>query len=281
MSCNTKNKYHIHMSGTVVWLIFFSTLFYKLGFMIIIYLSLFIHELSHIVMIGITHTQIYGADIYPYGINIKLKNIPTPVKRIAISLAGPAASFFVSVMFGIFYVKWGVYTFKVVSSVNFLFFAVNMFPALPLDGGEVLCACICFFKGLMDSVNRTQKISRYVLFAAFLLGVAVAFKSRINTSYITLCAVSYVNLTQLSKHKINTAAYILNGTFQSRRTRRRYMNFNENLPAFSIIPHISTEYTLIVMLYSNDGKFVNCLEQKEILRKILCCRECVLMNEIV
>ncbi len=264
-----KVKYHIHMSNTSVLLIFFSVLFYKEDICIAVISSLFIHEAGHILLCIILKVEIAHIHIHPHGINMCLDTMPTPKKQLAVSLSGPFLSLIVSMLFLWLYHIFNISVFNLWASVNFLMFAVNIIPAFPLDGGEILRAFLCFFRGCIESVNIVKKISVYVLICFMLLGVMIALIGNLNPSLTLFCIVGLLKLSDCVVYKYNSVMNIMSGNFVSNRKRHRLVSIYEGEDYVSLICFISTEYTLLVNIYSYDGIFIRQLSQDEILKSLI------------
>lgn len=120
------------------------------GFLItiIFFVSIFLHEYAHAVMARIEGIQVLEIVLHPFGGLARFKREPdTPRAEFRIAIAGPAASFLLSVFFVGLMAIANSYELDILSKLlfmlallNFLLAVFNMFPGYPLDGGRVLRA---------------------------------------------------------------------------------------------------------------------------------------------
>ncbi len=264
-----KTKYHVHMSNTSVLLIFFSVLLYKEDICIAVIASLFIHELAHMAVCRLLKVNIAHVHIHPHGINMCLNTMLTPKKQFAVSVSGPLVSLAVSIIFNILFHIVGYRIFNLWSSVNFLMFAVNTIPAFPLDGGEMLRAMLCFFRGYIESVNIVKKLSVYVLTGFMLFGIIIAIMGNFNLSLSLFCVVGLFKLSDCIVYKYNSVMNIMSGNFVSNKKRFRTVYMCETQNLLSAVKYMSTEYTLDIKIFNTYGEYVKTLTQEEFLEKVL------------
>ena len=263
-----KTKYYIHMSNTSVLLIFFSVLFYKEVILLVTVSSLILHEVGHVIMCRLLNVKIGQIHIHPHGINILADTLLNSKKQILVSISGPLFSLFISFLFLALYGAFKIKFLRFLSSVNFLLFAVNIVPAFPLDGGELLRALICFYRGHIEAVNTVKKISVYVFSAFFLLGIIISFSGSFNVSLSVFCIVGFIKLSNCGVYKYNWAAFILSDGFTSNSKRLRRIKLNNYQSLASSVKYISCEYTLLADIFDINGNYLKTYTQAEILKEI-------------
>ena len=120
------------------------------AFVILLYLSVLVHELSHSVVARGYGLPVRRILLYPLGgISEIDREAPTPGREFAIAAAGPALSL---VLGGI---GWGLYQvantgitgalIRQLVFANIIVGLFNLLPGLPLDGGRMLRAVIWLF----------------------------------------------------------------------------------------------------------------------------------------
>ena len=127
-----------------------------------LFVSVFGHELSHALMARIEGIDIEEIVLHPFGGLARLRTQPeNPRAEFRIAVAGPAASFLISMLaFGALWVStrvefyFAIYLFFFVAAGNLLLAIFNLFPGYPLDGGRVLRAIIWKRTGNMREATR-------------------------------------------------------------------------------------------------------------------------------
>ena len=115
---------------------------------IVFFVSIFLHELAHAFVARMENVQVVEIVLHPFGGLARFKREPdTPRAEFRIAVAGPAASFLISVVFvGLMAAANAVELnvlaplFFLLALLNFTLAAFNLFPGYPLDGGRVLRA---------------------------------------------------------------------------------------------------------------------------------------------
>lgn len=127
-----------------------------------LFVSVFGHELSHALMARIEGIAIEEIVLHPFGGLARMRTQPeSPRAEFRIAVAGPAASFLISMIaFGALWVStrlefyFAIYLFFFVAAGNLLLAIFNLFPGYPLDGGRVLRAIVWKRTGNMREATR-------------------------------------------------------------------------------------------------------------------------------
>ncbi|MBK7704252.1 MAG: site-2 protease family protein [Acidobacteria bacterium] len=115
---------------------------------IVLFLSIFIHELAHSMVARWEGVEVLEIVLHPFGGLARFRREPdTPRAEFRIGVAGPAASFALAVVFALLMAAANGLQSEVLILVlfflalwNFMLAVFNMFPGYPLDGGRVLRA---------------------------------------------------------------------------------------------------------------------------------------------
>jgi Zn-dependent protease len=115
---------------------------------LLFFASIFLHEFAHAVAAKLEHLEVVEIVLHPFGGLTRFRHPPeTPRAEFRIAIAGPAASFILTLAFvglmaaanaGGMDILWRVFFLLALS--NFLIAVFNLFPGYPLDGGRVLRA---------------------------------------------------------------------------------------------------------------------------------------------
>jgi Zn-dependent protease/CBS domain-containing protein len=129
------------MSGTMTYLV-------AAAFVVLLYLSVLVHELSHSVVARGYGLPVRRILLYPLGGVSEIEQEPqTPARELAVSAAGPGLSLALAAVFYVLarFVPGGTITGILIRQLVWANFAVGLFnllPGLPLDGGRMLRACV-------------------------------------------------------------------------------------------------------------------------------------------
>lgn len=120
-----------------------------------LFISIILHELSHSLVGRHYEVPIAGITLFIFGgIAEMSKAPPDPKSELLMSLAGPAFSIFLGVIFSVLFQiglaeKWPVLLNGVIgylSMINFVVGIFNLLPGFPLDGGRVLRSILWWWK---------------------------------------------------------------------------------------------------------------------------------------
>ncbi len=148
----------------------------------VFFVSLFVHEYAHAVVARREGINVIEILLHPFGGVARLTREPdTPQSEFRIAIAGPIASFLVSIVFlGFYALSFGLETsvltpvFLLLFLLNLMLGVFNLFPGFPLDGGRVLRA-ILWRRGMefADATVLTGKFGQVIAFALVFFGVAL------------------------------------------------------------------------------------------------------------
>ena len=150
------------MSRFSILLIFVATLTYNLKPVLIVYASVLIHELSHLLVCVKLGIPTQSITILPYGMELKHSSIPKPKEQIKISLAGPVSNLLIFFV-GFIHIKSGIVNEEIsfITSSNLLLFLFNLIPCMPLDGGEILKSFFSSRFGILNSFKITDFFTKF------------------------------------------------------------------------------------------------------------------------
>lgn len=146
------------------------------------YLIMIIHELAHLaaaLSIGLIPSKIV---IYPFGVNLKLKNkmVYSLADEIILYAAGPLSNICMALACLPFINRFGWA--GMFYSQNITLFILNMLPILPLDGGVIVKKVISNALGYRMA-EKLMKVISFILILFFcLLGLYISIKSHFNYS---------------------------------------------------------------------------------------------------
>ena len=163
----------------------------KIGFgfsaILVFFFTVFLHELAHAYVARKEGIQVLEILLHPFGGLAKLrKEPPTPRAEFRIAIAGPLASFLISLVFlGLFALSAAIETriltplFFILFLLNLMLAIFNLFPGYPLDGGRVLRAFL-WHRGtdLNEATLLTGRFGQVIAVVLILFGVAISMVNR-------------------------------------------------------------------------------------------------------
>lgn len=141
-----------------------------------LFVSIIIHEFSHALIARKYGMKIKGITLFIFGGVAEMQDEPsTPKSEFLMAIAGPIASFTLSVLFSALAQVAETMKFSVpviallsyLSTINLLVAVFNLIPAFPTDGGRVLRSLLWWMRG--DIHWATQLASRISLMFAVLI----------------------------------------------------------------------------------------------------------------
>lgn len=138
------------------------------------FLSISIHELSHIAAARFYGCRCDGISILPIGLSASINcGDHQDKKLIPVYLAGPAANIllYASVKAIVMVLGANDSNFRLVYFTNIYLALFNMIPAYPLDGGRVLMAALAGKMGLISAGRLIRRIALAVSIGLVFLGL--------------------------------------------------------------------------------------------------------------
>ena len=149
---------------------------------LLFFISIFLHEFSHAVVAKMEGLKVVEIVLHPFGGLARFKHPPETARaEFRIAIAGPAASFALSLLFvaciGISnYLETDILTLVLflLALTNFLIAVFNLFPGYPLDGGRVLRAYLWKQgKDLNEATILTGRCGQAISVGLIVLGLVL------------------------------------------------------------------------------------------------------------
>ena len=273
------NNRYFYMSRWCILLIFVAALLGFLGEVLIVYASVIVHECCHLMMCRSFNISTRYIALMPYGMELKLASLVPPKKQIVISMAGPLCNFvlFAAGRAVLVFCRQDYVVFF--TSANFILFVFNLFPCMPLDGGEMLRCIISLRCGILNSyriIARMSYICGAVMFAAGIVFVAYTGG---NITLLIIALPVFVSIAKLKVTGIYAAKEIVSGDVPCG-TKQRLLAMAHTDAAATCMKYISFGYSLIVAVRCTGGEIV-LLTQNELLWCINCKNTYATLGECV
>lgn len=167
------------------------------------YIIMTIHELSHFVSAKLIGLKCSHITIYPFGLNLKLKNtiIYNLSDEIILYLSGPFSNILMALIVLVIGFRNEYYIdfyYK-----NLALFLINMLPIIPLDGGMVIKKILNYHLGY-DGGNRAIKIVSIIFLVVLLMFLAILLYNQKFNPSICIFIVFIIGNIFCSKEKYDT-----------------------------------------------------------------------------
>jgi Zn-dependent protease/CBS domain-containing protein len=152
---------------------------------LLLFLSVFGHELSHALVGKFEGIEIEEIVLHPFGGLARLKHEPeSPRAEFRIAIAGPASSFIFSLAGFVALTIANALDYRTVRSVfaifaggNFMLALFNLLPGYPLDGGRVLRAYLWHRGGeLRQATRRVSQFGQLIAAVVVVYGIFMALR---------------------------------------------------------------------------------------------------------
>lgn len=194
---------------------------------ILAFISIFLHEISHIVVAKRNGCKFNNFKIHIYGTSAEFINIEELSKKekIQIYLAGPFMNLvIICIFFFISLITNNNIVSKMINiNLNLLFF--NILPAYPLDGSrilEIILSSKILFKEVIDIISKISYMIAFGLIAISL--IIFMYNDGINISLI----IAAIIICLITKSEKKSAMYILMGNIFIKRNKLLRNNYIEN-----------------------------------------------------
>ena len=194
---------------------------------ILAFISIFLHEISHIVVAKRNGCKFNNFKIHIYGTSAEFINIEELSKKekIQIYLAGPFMNLvIICIFFFISLISNNNIVSKMINiNLNLLFF--NILPAYPLDGSrilEIILSSKILFKEVIDIISKISYMIAFGLIAISL--IIFMYNDGINISLI----IAAIIICLITKSEKKSAMYILMGNIFIKRNKLLRNNYIEN-----------------------------------------------------
>ena len=237
--------------------------------------SLFLHETAHAIAASALGLNVGAVEVMPFGCAARIESFGyvNGAKEILVAAAGPAAN----ILAASGAILLGEYTAPAFAEAlfrsNIMLAAVNLLPALPLDGGRILTAVL----GLAIPFRKALKISCAlgIIAATVMLGFGVILivKSMFNpTLFIMGGFLMYSSI----KFMRNATFEYMRGTTQKRSTVLKRGTVDvKNIAAYrekrmgEVIGSLDTNKYNIVHVLDNDLSVIDSVDEGRLMEGVL------------
>lgn len=233
------------------------------------YIIITIHELSHLVAAKCIGLGCSHITVYPYGLNLKLKNtiIYSLSDEMILYLSGPFSNILMALLGAIvgfgddFYYK------------NLALFFINILPIAPLDGGMVIKKILNYKLGY-ESGNWAMKVISFLFLAVVLSFFAyLLYLNRFNTSLCLFVLFLMGNIVfSKEKYDTNLLKELLYAREKREENKAKYakvLGANINTSKIEIAKKFRPREKCFVFVTDTDNHINDILSKEEIIENLL------------
>lgn len=234
---------------------------------LVIFFSVLLHELGHIIIAKFFNIQVLEIQLYPFGGIAYTENISKYGGRIElfVALGGPFISMLIAIAFYFFGKHLSLSS--TIIKYNTALFLFNLVPALPLDGGSIVRNLLLSkhsYKYATKFMTRSGKILSILI---LLYNISLILNRQITISYMTVAF--FIFLGALREEKNCSYIYLLNRN--NKKVKRlhnlhvRQLNVSEETYIRSIVEQFSPGNICRVMVFNEKGEVVKELCEADIM----------------
>lgn len=182
-------KFYLKKIKISPYVLFTLLIAYFLGKLPLIFLGLMciiVHELAHAICAIICGFSIRSIEVLPIGAIARIDGLfeVSPICEIVVALAGPLMSIVLGAIFYYLYTLNGLYIYQMLTTINLSIAAINLLPAMPLDGGRVVRSILSNYLGVKQATifSCTLGILIGVAFSSY--SIIMCMQGYIAPSYI-------------------------------------------------------------------------------------------------
>ena len=147
-------------------------------FIIVVFLFVLLHEISHCVVAIKYGGKVKSIILFPFGGVAQMERIPTiPLSELKMAIAGPATNFAIAgILYLLFHPFIGIGKNNFISYlfiINLTLGTFNLLPAFPMDGGRILRAILAIRKGYYFSTKVAIKVGKILAVGMMVCGLFI------------------------------------------------------------------------------------------------------------
>lgn len=257
----------IYIDSTVVLICFLAYCTGNLLHLLILYGAVLLHELAHLAACMFVGEKAEELRFMPYGVNLRIGYVENPTHAMIIAISGPLASFVISLLSGIF--SGGVMSFFRLS--NMAVFILNIFPALPLDGGVFVKNALAYRLGYIRAHRISIELTRITIAIFAIFGIIFFILSKYNISLLVISGFLMYNLNRERKQLIFLRRMIYTKAFayDSKSVKVHHRAVTCGTLANSLTDYFGYNFICHFFVYDKDMNLLGTLEQGEIVDGII------------
>lgn len=235
------------------------------------YITMLLHECAHMAAAIFIGLKIDKIVLYPFGVNLKLKNkiVYSLADELILYMSGPLFNALTAFVMMIIFNCTRDYRAQYLYFMNIVLFVFNMLPVVPLDGGFVLKRILSGVLGARAADKVMKCISGVLLVFVLMFCIWSITVSEFNFSVIMI-AVFLAGSIFTGGEKYNSD-FLKELMFAANKEgkRVRHIMANENEEMRKIAQRFTDNAYTVVYLTDENGKIINTLTERQIIDRLL------------
>ncbi len=154
----------------------------RTGFMLPTLFSVTVHEAAHLFTMWVLDCAPKSVRLIPASVQINSKFSFRYKNDVLIAITGPAANILLFICLYFNYAAFGNMSVLIFALLNLIYGIFNLLPVKGLDGGTILNAVLCKFKGPDKAAVIMKIITLSLAVAVIFVAVTLTFRYRLNIS---------------------------------------------------------------------------------------------------
>lgn len=236
---------------------------------LILFASVILHELGHVLAAKKLKIEVYEIELMPYGGVARMEELSKfgGAAEAVVSFAGPAASLALALVSSLFRDISGA--FESAFRYNLIMCGFNLLPIIPLDGGKIARNLLVFFMGYRQATRILIMAGRAAAF--LLLGYNVYMLTGGGKSAALIIAAVFIYIGTIKEEKFSSYYYLFTGNntksilIAQGRIRKRFIKAQENTRIRLVVNRFSPVTLCYVQVMDDSGKTKGVLSEDEIM----------------
>lgn len=243
---------------------------HSLNVLCVTYAVMLAHELAHTLAAICIGLKVSHISFYPFGVNLKLKNkmIYSLADEIILYISGPLSNIVFALITMVIYHYHPYHGLKFLYISNIMLFAMNMIPAIPLDGGVILKKILSRILG----ARKTERIMKIISFIVSVLlmsfGGYVLYTTKLNFSIMLFSMLMLGNIfTQNEKYDVDFVKELM---FHSKKKKDKIKHIivEESNNYCDIVKKLDKKSYNVIYLTDKKGEIKDILTETQVINKL-------------
>ena len=244
----------------------------RLEMLVINYCIMVVHELAHLAAAKFIGLSVSHITLYPFGVNLKLKNtmLYSVSDEIILYMSGPLTNALAALAI-VPFMNDSAFLYELYIK-NIALFIINILPIMPLDGGMTLKKILNYKLGYRTATVFMKVISTVMLFCFTLFLLYALYKNEFNVS-MCIFALFLVGNVFMSKEKYNYD-FIKELTCNRKKSKMqvykaKIIGAKKGTGLVEIAKEFNFSSNYFVMLVNDKNHCVDIMSEEEVISKVL------------